>query len=66
MDILEYIEDKENHYGIAYGDDKEQIKYAIDTRAKCLSLLNYDKQNKENAAQLIHLLQDRFGSIKKI
>lgn len=62
----DYLSDNENHYGIAYGDNEEQIKYAVDTREKCLSLLNYDKQNRENALQLIRLLQNRFGSIKRI
>jgi hypothetical protein len=62
----DYLSFGENHYGIAYGDSEEQIRYAIETKEKCLSSLDYEESNKENALKLIHLLENKFGLIRKI
>jgi hypothetical protein len=54
------------HYGVAYGDSPEQIDYAIKTRAKLLESLNYDHLNEGNAKKLVHIIEERFGPIKRL
>lgn len=58
-------EGERNHYGIAFGDTKEQIEYAISTRSKLLESLDYSESNKQNALQLVEIMESHFGKIKK-
>lgn len=62
----DYLSCNENHYGIAYGDTPEQIKYAIDTRKKLLEELDFTLQNKQNTMYLINILEDKYGQLKKL
>lgn len=63
----DYIDNEHpEHYGIAYGDSENQIKYAIETRNLLLNSLDFSEKNKQNAQYLVEILQNRFGKIKRI
>lgn len=59
-------EGEKNHYGIAYGDSEEQIKYAIETRAKRIQNLDYDEANKKSVSAFVKLLENKYGKLKRI
>ena len=65
--IEDYLGEKEmEHYGVAYGDSKEQIEYAIRTRDKRIEQLEFDERNKRNVLSVLPFLEAQFGDIKKI
>ena len=47
-------------YGVAYGNFKDEIDYAIRTRGKLLESLNFSKNNEENILRFIDLLNEKF------
>ena len=47
-------------YGIAYGDSKEELEWAISTRGKLRESLDYSESNLQNAERLVALLKERF------
>jgi hypothetical protein len=62
----DYLASGENHWGVAYGNTPEQIEYALSTREKLLNSLDFTESNKRNASYLVQLLEEHFGSIKRI
>ena len=58
----DYLGEGEVHYGVAYGNNPEQIQYAIDTRELFLKQLDYKTHNLDNANKLIKILTDNFGA----
>ena len=57
----DYLDIKENKlYGVAYGNCKEEIDYAINTRDLLIESLNYNKSNDNNILKFIELLKERF------
>lgn len=62
----DYLSEEEKHYGVAYGNTKEQIEYAKSTRELLLKSLDYDEMNKQNVLNFIELLKERFGELKSI
>lgn len=64
--ISDYLMPDEKHLGKAYGNTKEQIEYAIRTRDDLLKSLDYSGRNKANALNLVKILEERFGELKRI
>lgn len=64
--IDDYIGPEDDHYGIAFGNTDDQIKYAIDTRKILESKLDYTQKNIENAEFLVKLIKQKFGSLTKL
>lgn len=54
------------HYGVAYGDSPDQLKYAEDTRPLLLQSLDYTERNKQSVSSFVTLLTKHFGELKKI
>ena len=48
-------------YGIAYGDNKEEIEWALSTVNKLAESLDYTKSNIKNAMYLIEILKKHFN-----
>lgn len=48
-------------YGIAYGDNSEEINFAISTRDKLLQSLDYEKNNDLNVEKFISYVEDYFS-----
>lgn len=63
----DYLDENElEHYGIAFGDSLEQIKYAQETRHKLIEKLNFTQRNIEQTKMFITLLENKFGKLSKI
>lgn len=52
--------DEINIPGIAYGDSKAEIEYAINTRNDLLKNLDYTRTNNDNILNFINLLKNKF------
>ena len=58
--------DDRPHYGVAYGNSPEQLKYAENTRSLLLESLNFTERNRSSALQFTKLLEKQFGKLKRI
>ena len=59
-------EEQKNLTGVAYGDEPEEIAYAVNTREEKLKSLDFTKSNEENLDKFLTYLSSKFGELKKI
>ena len=60
----DYLKNDDRVYGVAYGDSKEEIKYAVQTKEKLFQELN--KKTKDNEFNIIKFLEyckDHFNQL---
>ena len=53
-------------YGLAWSAAEEQIRYAAETRDKCLAQLDYTRSNRISCEGLVEILEKRFGKLDRI
>lgn len=61
----DYLSNDEKGYGLAYGNSKEQIEFAINTRKLLIKSLDFRKKNQQNLELLIDILEKYFGNLYK-
>lgn len=62
----DYLAPGETHWGVAYGDSKEQIEYAKETRSLLIKSLDYAESNMENAKRFVEILESNYGKIRRL
>lgn len=53
--------DDRPHYGVAFGNSKEELNWAESTRKDLIDCLNYEEVNKKNTLLFIKYINDYFG-----
>ncbi len=53
--------DDRPHYGVAFGNSKEELNWAESTRKDLIDCLNYEEVNKKNTLLFINYINDYFG-----
>ena len=59
-------EERDKHYGVAYGNTPDQIEYAIKTRGQLLESLDFNETNRSNALKFVEIVERKFGKLKRI
>jgi len=59
----DYVGENDISYGVAYGDDEEEIQYAISTREQLLNSLNFEQSNNKNLGIFIDIINTHFSHV---